>query len=125
MEDPERHLVGAHHRVPGQMSRDTLFLLEHEFADPAFGGERVFYCKDCMTIEGLLATFSERAAAIDVVRVPWSRPRAAVVAAIGEANQNLPALVWAKEDGSVGFANEIEALLAALAERHGFPERHP
>lgn len=125
MEDPERHLVGAHHRVPGRMSRDTLFLLEHEFADPAFGGERVFYCKDCMTIEGLLATFPERAAAIDVVRVPWSRPRAAVVAAIGEANQNLPALVWAKEDGSVGFANEIEALLAALAERHGFPERHP
>ena len=125
MEDPERHLVGAHHRVPGRMSRDTLFLLEHEFADPAFGGERVFYCKDCMTIEGLLATFPERAAAIDVVRVPWPRPRAAVVAAIGETNQNLPALVWAREDGSFGFVNEIEVLLAALAERHGFPERHP
>lgn len=107
------------------MSRDTLFLLEHEFADPEFGGTRVFYCKDCMTIEGLLATFPERAANIDVVRVPWPRPRAAVVAAIGEANQNLPSLAWPKEDGSFGFANEIEALLAALAERHGFPERHP
>jgi len=102
------------------MSRDTLFLLEHEFADPALGGERVFYCKDCLTIEGLLATFPERAAKLDVVRVPWPRPRAAVVAAIGEANQNLPALVW---EG--GFANEIEALLRALHERHGFPERHP
>jgi hypothetical protein len=43
-----------------------------------------------------------------------------VIEAIGEANQNLPALVW---DG--GFANEIEALLAALHTRHGFPERHP
>ena len=102
------------------MSRDTLFLLEHEFADPEFGGKRVFYCKDCITIEGLLATFPDRAANIDVVRVPWPRPRAAVVAAIGEANQNLPALVW---EG--GFANEIEALLAALHARHGFPERHP
>ena len=102
------------------MSRDTLFLLEHAFADPAFGGERVFYCKDCMVIEGLLASFPERAAKLDVVRVPWPRPSAAVVEAIGEANQNLPALVW---DG--GFANEIEVLLAALAERHGFPERHP
>jgi hypothetical protein len=102
------------------MSRDTLFLLEHAFADPALGGERVFYCKDCMTIEGLLATLPERAANIDVVRVPWPRPRAQVVAAIDEANQNLPALVW-----DSGFANEIEALLAALAERHGFPERHP
>ena len=33
MEDPERHLVGAHRGVPGKMTRDTLFLLEHEFAD--------------------------------------------------------------------------------------------
>lgn len=102
------------------MSRDTLFLLDHEWADPALGGERVFYCKDCMTIEGLLATFPDRAANIDVVRVPWPRPRAQVVAAVGEANQNLPALVWDN-----GFANEIEALLAALHTRHGFPERHP
>ncbi|MDT8757569.1 DUF3088 domain-containing protein [Sphingomonas psychrotolerans] len=107
------------------MTRDTLFLLEHDFADPAFGGERIFYCKDCMTIEGLLAVFPECAANIDVVRVAWPRPRAAVVAAIGAENQNLPALVWREPDGSFGFANEIEALLAALAARHGFPERHP
>ena len=107
------------------MTRDTLFLLEHAFADPALGGERVFYCKDCMTIEGLLAVFPERAANIDVVRVAWPRPRAAVVASIGAENQNLPALVWREGDGRLGFANEIEALLAALAERHGFPERHP
>ena len=102
------------------VARDTLFLLEHEFADPSLGGERVFYCKDCITIEGLLAAFPERAAKLDVVRVPWPRPRAAVIEAIGVENQNLPALVW---DG--GFANEIEALLSALHQRHGFPERHP
>lgn len=99
--------------------RDRLFLLESQFADPALPG-RAFYCRDCITIEGLLAAFPERAAGIDVVRVPYPRPRAAVIEAIGEANQNLPALVW---DG--GFANEIEALLAALHTRHGFPERHP
>lgn len=107
------------------MSRDTLFLLDTDWADPAYGGARHFYCKDSITVEGLLATFPERAKNIDVVRVAWPRPRAAVVAAIGEDNQNCPALVWQKEDGSVGFANDIEALLAALAERHGFPERHP
>jgi hypothetical protein len=106
------------------MSRDTLFLLEHAFADPALGGARVFYCKDCMTIEGLLAAFPDRAANLDVIRVSWPRPRAAVIAAIGEANQNLPALVWPEGEG-FGFANEIETLLAALAKRHGFPERHP
>ena len=99
--------------------RDRLFLLESRFADPALRG-RDFYCRDCITIEGLLAAFPDRAANIEVIRVAYPRPRQQVIEAIGEANQNLPALVW---DG--GFANEIEALLAALHARHGFPERHP
>jgi hypothetical protein len=101
------------------MTRDRLFLLASEFEDPDLPG-RKFYCRDCITIEGLLAAFPERAADLDVIRVAYPRPRAAVIDAIGEANQNLPALVW---DG--GFANETEALLQALHERHGFPERHP
>ncbi|MCX8474473.1 MAG: DUF3088 family protein [Sphingomonas sp.] len=99
--------------------RDRLFLLESTFADPALPG-RTFYCRDCITIEGLLAALPDRAAKLEVIRIPYPRPRAAVIEAIGEANQNLPALVW---DG--GFANEIEPLLAALHTRHGFPERHP
>lgn len=103
------------------MAKDRLFVLDADWADPALGGERHFYCKDCVTVEGLLALFPERAANIEVVRVGWPRPRAAVVEALGEANQNLPALAFAEG----GFANEIEALLAALHTRHGFPERHP
>ena len=103
------------------MSRDTLFLLQHDFADPEYGGERLFYCKDCVTVEGLLALFPALAADFELVRVSWPRPRAAVVAALGEDNQNLPALAFAEG----GFVNEIEALLAALHTRHGFPERHP
>jgi hypothetical protein len=101
-------------------ARDRLFLLEHEFADPEFPG-RTFYCKDCVTIDGLLAAFPDRAAGIEVIRTPWPRPRAALVEAIGGANQNLPALAFAEG----GFVNEIEELLAALHIRHGFPERHP
>ena len=102
------------------MTRDRLFLLQHDFADPEFGG-RVFYCKDCMTLEGLLASFPDRAVNLEIIRVPWPRPRAQVVEAIGEGNQNLPALAFAEG----GFENAIEALLAALHNRHGFPERHP
>ncbi|NML05705.1 DUF3088 family protein [Sphingomonas sp. G-3-2-10] len=102
------------------MTRDRLYILEPEFADAALPG-RAFYCKDCVTVEGLLATLPDRAANLDVIRVAYPRPRAEVVAAIGEENQNLPALVF--HDG--GFVNEIEALLAALHTRHGFPERHP
>lgn len=103
------------------MSRDTLFVLDTDWADPAYGGERRFYCKDCVTVEGLLAAFPERAANIELVRVAWPRPRAAVVARLGEENQNLPALAFAEG----GFANTIETVLAALHTRHGFPERHP
>ncbi|QDK34619.1 MULTISPECIES: DUF3088 family protein [Sphingomonadaceae] len=103
------------------MAKDTLFVLDFDYADPALGGERRFYCKDCVTVEGLLALFPERAGNIEVVRVGWPRPRAAVVAMLGEANQNLPALAFAEG----GFAGDIEGVLAALHTRHGFPERHP
>jgi hypothetical protein len=103
------------------MAKDTLFVLDTDYADPAFGGERRFYCKDCVTVEGLLALFPDRAGNIEVVRVGWPRPRAEVVAALGEESQNLPALAFAEG----GFANDIEGVLAALHTRHGFPERHP
>ena len=98
---------------------DTLFLL-HDYADPAHGGE-TFYCEACMTVEGVLATYPELAAKLEIVRVPWPRPRAAVVAAIGEENQNCPALVFAEG----GFVNELPGLLEALHVRHGFPRPHP
>lgn len=100
--------------------RDRLFILEHRFADAALPG-RDFYCKDCVTVDGLLAAFPELAANLDVVRVAYPRPRHEVIAALGEENQNLPALAFAEG----GFVNEIEALLHALHTRHGFPERHP
>ena len=103
------------------MAKDTLFVLDFDYADPALGGERRFYCKDCVTVEGLLALFPERAGNIEVVRVGWPRPRAQVVAQLGEENQNLPARAFAEG----GFAGDIEGVLAALHSRHGFPERHP
>lgn len=102
------------------MTRDRLYLLEPEFSDDALPG-RAFYCKDCMTVEGLLAAFPASAARLDVIRLPYSRPRAEIVALLGAENQNLPSLVLAEG----GFINEIEALLAALHTRHTFPERHP
>lgn len=102
------------------MSRDTLFVLDFDWPDPAYEGRR-FYCKDSVTVEGLLALFPDRAANIEVVRVGWPRPRTEVVAVLGEENQNLPALAFAEG----GFVNAIEPLLAALHTRHGFPERHP
>lgn len=99
---------------------DTLFLLDNRFADPDLGGE-VFYCRDCVTVEGLLAAFPENAAGLSVVRVAWPRPRAVVVDMLGEANQNCPALAFAEG----GFVNDLPGLLEALHVRHGFPRPHP
>ena len=99
---------------------DRLFILDREFDDPAFPGA-TFYCRDCILVEGLLAMFPDRTTKLEVIRVPWPRPRPLVVEAVGDANQNLPALVF--PDGS--FVNEISQLLDALHTRHDFPEPHP
>ena len=99
--------------------RDTLFLLQ-DYADPALGGA-TFYCEACMTVEGVLATYPDLAAKLEIVRVPWPRPREAVVAAIGAENQNCPALAFAEG----GFVNDLPGLLEALHIRHGFPRPHP
>ena len=101
-------------------ARDRLFLLEPEYADPDYPGAS-YYCRDCIIVEGLLAAFPERAEGLEIVRVPWPKPRAVVVEACGEENQNLPALAF--HDG--GFTNEIGPLLKALHTRHQFPKEHP
>lgn len=119
--------------TPISSTRDTLFLLIPDFADPAFGGRR-FYCEHCALMEGVLVSAPAAATRLDVVRVPWPRPRPAVVAVVGEANQSLPMLLLAEGETSPhqtgihegrAFISDKAAILAALAERHGFPEPHP
>lgn len=115
------------------MQRDRLYLLDDEFPDEALPG-RSFYCRDCITVAGLLAAFPEKATGLDVIRVPFKRPRAEVIAAIGQDNQEAPVLVLGEDapddlatgahDG-VRFVNELRPLLHALHVRHGFPEQHP
>ena len=112
---------------------DRLFLLDPLFEDPALPG-RNFYCRDCITVDGLLAAYPEQAAKLDVIRIAYPRPRNAVIAAIGAANQNLPVLVLADDapdglaDGDhdgTRFVGDFKRLLHALHVRHGFPEAHP
>lgn len=114
------------------MSRDLLLLLEPGFTDPAYPGER-FVCPHGVPIEGLLASDPERAARLDVRRVPFARPRHDVIAALDEAHQGLPALVLGDEQpapddakalGDKRFVTDTPRILALLAERHGFPKVH-
>ena len=115
------------------MTRDTLFLLRPDFEDPAYPGRR-FYCWHCALIEGVLASFPQLAERVDVERVTWSRPREAVIALVGEENQSLPLLVLAPGTTSAqqtgvfqgrAFIADKDRILAALSDRHGFPDPHP
>jgi DUF3088 family protein len=115
------------------MSRDRLFLLQPNFRDPAYPDRR-FYCWHCALIEGVLASFPELGRDIDVIRVAWPRPRQAVVDLVGEDNQSLPLLVLAPGNtsthqtgihGDRALIADKDGILAALSERHGFPEPHP
>lgn len=126
--DPDRDALTTE-----QPMRDRLYLLDPSFTDPAYP-DRTFYCRDCITIDGLLARFPDKATMLEVIRIPYPRPRDAVIAAVGEAHQNLPLLVLSanadpaladgRHDGTY-FVSDIKGLLHALHVRHGFPEVHP
>ena len=115
------------------MHRDTLIIIKPDFADPAYPDTR-FYCWHCALMEGVLASFPELATRIDVLRIEWPRPRREVIELIGPENQSLPVLILADDaDESLAtgrfegrrFVEGKDAILAALARRHGIPFAHP
>lgn len=131
--DPTRVDPDADPAPLEQPMRDRLYLLDPWFEDAAYPG-RSFYCRDCITIDGLLARFPDKASSLEVIRIPYPRPRMAVIAEVGEANQNLPLLVLAPgadasladgRHGDTHFVSDLKGLLHALHRRHGFPEAHP
>ncbi|MDQ7247866.1 DUF3088 domain-containing protein [Dongia sedimenti] len=115
------------------MTRDKLVILQTDFSDPAYPGQR-FYCWHCMVMEGLLASFPELRSRIDVERIAWPKPRAELVGLIGVENQSLPVLILA-DDAASGietgsfegrrFVAGKDAILRVLADRHGLPDPHP
>jgi len=115
------------------VQRDILFLLKPGFSDPALPGQD-FYCWHCALMEGVLASFPHLGAGLEVRRIAFPRPRADVIALIGEANQSLPVLVLAEDapaglaaatHAGRGFVNDPMAILDVLQQRHSFPPRHP
>jgi hypothetical protein len=114
------------------MSHDKLFLIQPGFEDPEHPGQ-LFVCPHCNAIEGLLAAFPARAASLDVERVPFSRPRGAVVELLGDINQSLPVLIFASDNDVPAdvesangrrFVSSTTRILELLADRNGFPRLH-
>ncbi len=112
------------------MAKDKLFLIKPGFTDPK-RDDGPFVCPFCNQVEGLLASFPQLAERIDVERVDFPRPRAAVIALVGEGNQGLPLLVLddnppadASHHEGIAFVPDTKRILELLATRHGFPKLH-
>lgn len=113
-------------------SRDRLILITPGFADPAQPGRR-FFCPDCNQVEGLLAANPGLQERIDIQRVPFERPRAAVIALLGPENQGLPVLILgdgtqapddAQSYDGLRFVTDTRRILELIASRHGVPFPH-
>ena len=74
------------------MTTDKLFLLKPDFRK---GEEGPFYCPECALVEGVLSFYPKLRHKLEVQYVDFAKPRAAVVAELGEANQGCPVLVLA------------------------------
>lgn len=115
------------------MANDRLILLQTGFSDSTYPGEQ-FVCIDCLPVEGLLASDPPRGARLDVERVPFERPRRAVVEALGAEHQSLPVLILGDDVAPAPadalqakgrrFVNDPRRILALLAERHGYFKVH-
>ncbi|MGH1350668.1 MAG: DUF3088 domain-containing protein [Methyloligellaceae bacterium] len=115
------------------MQRDRLYLLQPDFEDPAYPGQR-FYCWHCALLEGVLASFPELATRLEVKRIAWPRPRHELIEVVGEDNQSVPLLLLANKEtfshqtgthAGQPFIADKDKILTALSERHGFPAPHP
>jgi hypothetical protein len=74
--------------------KDQLYLLRPGFKNAGMGP---FYCSDSAPVEGVLGFFPELRTTLDVHYLEFARPRAALVAALGEQHQSLPVLVIAAD----------------------------
>lgn len=69
--------------------RDILFLLPPGFED----NERREYCPECAEMWGLLSYFPAIKDSLTISYQPIHKPRAEMVALLGDKNQNCPTLV--------------------------------
>lgn len=113
--------------------RDRLFLLAAPFKDAALG-DADWFCPHCALIEGALIANPHWLDVLEIARVGFARPRPAVVALLGEAEQSLPALIIADPARAPSDARVIKGLSVVkdaaaitryLAARYGGSAPHP
>lgn len=115
------------------MTKDTLFLLQADFTDENFPGDR-FYCPSCTFFEGLLALFPPLSKHLEVRRIGFERPRMELVKLVGEDQQTCPTLVLSQRSNRAFATHEFAGnafikgqseIAEYLAETYAIPVMHP
>lgn len=113
--------------------RDTLFLLTPGFEDKG----KPWFCPYSAQVVGMLTYYPQLRDTLDVVEVPFPKPRQAVVELLGDKHQALPMLVLGDDapteelanitvgehDGRRYVSNTIE-IMRYLAVTRGVPAPH-
>ena len=81
------------------MPKPQLYLLK-----PGYGSDRNMFCPDCALVEGFFVYHPQLKAEVDFIYIEFDRPRARLVALLGEDLQNSPALVFADSEHPTGIA---------------------
>jgi hypothetical protein len=114
-------------------ARPDLFLLSSDFEDPAYPDE-LFFCRHGALVEGVLTLYPALRKRLNLHRVPFERPREAVIVLAGEDNQTVPRLVLPPgvTSGPVTTTHlgrqsiaGAEAIIVALRDLYGIAPPHP
>jgi hypothetical protein len=79
------------------MNRDRLYLLKPHFMD---GDKGPYYCPHCAQLVGLMEFYPTLKGQLEVRWLDFPRPRAELVALLGDENQSCPVLVLAHAPSS-------------------------
>ncbi len=114
--------------------RDRLYLLAAGFEDPAIDSDgKGWVCPACAMVEGFLGYFPRARDQLDIIYYPFPRPRAEIVALVGEEHQGMPLLILAEpaegpdilRANGLGFISAEKAILRYLADKLGVAAPHP
>ena len=111
--------------------RDTLFLLAPGFlGDGPDGSPRREFCPECAELWGVLSYYPALKHSVEIDYQPIAKPRADIVALLGDKNQNCPTLILAQSSpefegcgimrkGGLRFINNARDIARYWAARYG------
>jgi len=111
--------------------RDRLYLLKPNFIDQG----KSYFCPGCALVEGMLSFYPSLREKIEIHYIDFRRPRASLVAEVGDENQGCPKMVLGGDHSvpqkvAVGeakgrqFISEPMEICRYLASAYGYGEPH-